>query len=253
VQVSRYPRPDLCNHPPRAVFRLTGSCRCIGANTGVCTDARDGANGAGSCSDRSRTTAAVHSRGEAAACWRGVRAGGGRFGVARRADACPSLIYRWRREWVRRRTHFARAVPVEDAGIDPADPVLHNGNLIGDNPKHLSGDRRHTRVRLIGDDGDEVADAMDTLGADDPELRQMRTQRVDQHRPLPDQQLPCPVHRQNRLLLRGLHRDEAHRRPAHRFADHHGAARIDAVDLKTFLARSIPIVVISFMDGSRRW
>jgi hypothetical protein len=59
-----------------------------------------------------------------------------------------------------------------------------------------------------------------------------------------------------------LHADKAPRQSleeaqnlntAHRLADYHGAARIDAMDLKTFMARSIPIVVISLMDGSRRW
>ena len=72
---------------------------------------------------------------------------------------------------------------------------------------------------------------MDALGADDAELRQMGPQRVDQHRPLPDQQLPCPMHRQNRLLLGRLHRDEPHRRPAHRLANRLGIRRVVLVAL----------------------
>ena len=46
---------------PSSGWRENMACLCIGANAGVCTDARDGANGAGSCSDRSRTAAAVQS------------------------------------------------------------------------------------------------------------------------------------------------------------------------------------------------
>jgi hypothetical protein len=70
-------------------------------------------------------------------------------------------------------------MPKDDAGVDPLDPALHNRNLVGNNPKHRSGDRRHPRIRLIGNDGDEIVDAMDALGGDNPKFRQMGPQRID--------------------------------------------------------------------------
>ncbi len=88
------------NHPPRAVFRLGDdvACLCIGANAGVCTDARDGANGAGSCSHRSRTAAAVQLEEKRALVAAAFAPGAVVSEVARQADVCASLIYRWRRE-----------------------------------------------------------------------------------------------------------------------------------------------------------
>lgn len=106
----------------------------------------------------------------------------------------------------------------------PSIPLCATAIWSATNPKHRSGNRRHPRIRLVGNDGNEIVDAMDALGGDDAKFRQMRPQRIDQHRPLPDQQLPCPVHQQNRLLLRRLHRDEPHRRPQHRLANRLGTA-----------------------------
>ena len=114
---------------PSSAWRDDVACLCIGANAGVCTDTRDGANGADSCSDRSRTAAAVQSRGEAAACWRGVRAGAVVSEVARRADVCASLIYRWRRELGQAPGGFAELIVA---------PMIRGGGDGGDDLRCLS-------------------------------------------------------------------------------------------------------------------
>ena len=47
---------------------------------------------------------------------------------------------------------------------------------------------------------------------DDAELGQVGTDRVDQRRALPNEQLPRPMQHQHRLLVLRLDRHEAHRR-----------------------------------------
>ena len=53
-----------------------------------------------------------------------------------------------------------------------------------------------------------------------PKLREMPTQRVDQHCTLPDQLLPRTVQRQTSSMLACLHRDRTYGRPRHGFADY---------------------------------
>jgi len=65
----------------------------------------------------------------------------------------------------------------------------------------------------------------------DAELSQVAAQRIDEHRPLPNQEIADTVRDERRLLLRGLHRHEAHGGPTHGLADRFGIGGIVLVAL----------------------
>ena len=61
---------------------------------------------------------------------------------------------------------------------------------------------------------------------DDPELREVRADRIDHRSLLADEQVPGTVQRQAALLLRRLGRDEPHVRSGDRLADRFGVSGI---------------------------
>ena len=81
-------------------------------------------------------------------------------------------------------------------------------------------------VPLIRDDRGQLDDALAPLLGDEPEFRQMRTQRVDQLCALADQQVSRSMQHQSRLLFCRLDRHEPHRWTRHGFANGSGIGGI---------------------------
>ena len=71
--------------------------------------------------------------------------------------------------------------------------------------------------------GEDVLGELGQIGnswiGNQPELRQMRAERIRGHGALTHEERPGPVGHEDRLLLDRFHRNEAHRRPLHSFAD----------------------------------
>lgn len=79
---------------------------------------------------------------------------------------------------------------------------------------------------LVFNESDQRADTGNALARHHPELSQVAPQGIHQHGPLADQKLTDPMQHQHTLLLLALHRNEAHRRSRHRFADRLGIRRV---------------------------
>ena len=65
------------------------------------------------------------------------------------------------------------------------------------------GDLRNGLIRIL-DSPQEVRNVSRTFGHDEPELRQVPAQRIDDLGPLPDQEIPGPEHESRGLGLLAL-------------------------------------------------
>ena len=126
---------------------------------------------------------------------------------------------------------LVRAVPGMDALLSRRDLVVQRHVLPRQRFQAGAGDRRQAVIMRIGDHRQQFFHPWDADRRDDAELGHVGTDRGDQHGSLTDQQLPGPVQHQNALLLRPLHRDEAHGRPRHRLADGCRVRRVVLVPL----------------------
>ena len=109
-------------------------------------------------------------------------------------------------------------MPLQNARLQPVDLFAEQAELIDEAVQCPSRQLRKTILRLVQSLDGGLRPAW-PFGRDDPELREVTAQGVDQHRPLPDQEVPSLVEHQGCLLIDALDRHEAHRRPGHRLAD----------------------------------
>ncbi len=77
---------------------------------------------------------------------------------------------------------------------------------------------------------DQISDAVPTRRAMMPKLAKMTANRIYQHGSLPHQQVACSMVQKCGLLMRRLHRNETHSRPADRLADRLGICSIGCFD-----------------------
>jgi len=87
---------------------------------------------------------------------------------------------------------------------------------------------------------DQRSDLVSPRADDHPEFGQMGAQRIDEHGPLPDQQLAGPMQHQHRLLVDGLDRNQPHVRARHRLGDGRRVRRVvllAALDVRFHLRR----------------
>jgi hypothetical protein len=132
-----------------------------------------------------------------------------------------------------------RTVPGEEFAFDCAQPCLEIEHLPSQARDHLCRQRRyagHVARRNALGETQRVRDPTPYLNA---ELRQQTTDHVHELRALLDQEVPRPMDRQRRLLLRRLDRDVAHRRTRYRLADRLGVTRIGlpALDVSLHIGR----------------
>ena len=85
---------------------------------------------------------------------------------------------------------------------------------------------RNSFIFARSDNGDQGIHASAANGSSDPEFGEMRPDRVRNCCQLSDEQMPCPMQRQARLLLRRFDRHETHIRPLHRLANRLGVGRV---------------------------
>jgi len=81
------------------------------------------------------------------------------------------------------------------------------------------------------DPRDELRHPLDPLGRDDPKFCKVRSQGVDQHSSLTDEQGSCAMYDQDRLLFLTLDGDKSHRRASDGFTNRLG---VDGVVLTAF-------------------
>ena len=95
------------------------------------------------------------------------------------------------------------------------DPEQHRGQRLECNPSR----RGEVWIGLLVEEGDQLARVASPLRHHDAQLREVTAQGIDQGRPLPNQEIAGSMQHQGALLLRGLDRDEPHRRPCDGLAD----------------------------------
>src|ERR1700694_1099079 len=133
----------------------------------------------------------------------------------------------------------ARTVPGQQLALDLAQPRLEIEYLPSQAHDHLCRQRRYVghvaRSDTLGEN-QRVRDPTPYLNA---ELCQQAADHVDELRALLDEQVPCPVKRQRRLLLGALDRDIPHRRTRYRLADRLGIARrrLPTLDVSLHISR----------------
>jgi hypothetical protein len=115
-------------------------------------------------------------------------------------------------------------------GHDPAiifeDLLLHHAQL---GSQHLQAHAcvgRHPLIRRIGNDVEQMLDAVSANRRHDAELGKVRPQCVRQLRSLAVEDQANTVKHHRTLLLRGFDTDEAHGRPCYRLADRLGIGRV---------------------------
>jgi hypothetical protein len=86
-------------------------------------------------------------------------------------------------------------------------------------PQRLTRQCWHIGVAGILQQVDEIDDTVPSRRCNDAELPEMAAQCIDEHGPLPDQQIAQAMMQERGLLSRRLLRHEAHARPAHRLTD----------------------------------
>ena len=123
-------------------------------------------------------------------------------------------------------------MPLQNTRLQPVDLLAEQAELIDEAVQRPSRQFRQTILRLVQSFDGGFCPAW-PFGRDDAELREVTAQGVDQHRPLPDQQVTGLVKHQGGLLIDGLDRHEAHRRPGDRLADCLGIGGVGLSPLHT--------------------
>ena len=113
---------------------------------------------------------------------------------------------------------FTAPMPGEQFSLELLDPQIEVHQLLHERRQRCARQGGNRSI-LTGEHRDQFADPLHALGHDDAELGQVSPQGIHQHRTLADQQSPHAVKHQDALLVGALHRDKAHARPRHRFAD----------------------------------
>ena len=115
--------------------------------------------------------------------------------------------------------HRIAAVGRQNGLIEPGnlrlDPEQHRGQRL----KRSSSCRGKVWIGLLVEEGDQLARVASPLRHHDAQLCEVTAQGIDQGRPLPNQEIAGSVQHEGALLLRGLDRHEAHRRPRDGLAD----------------------------------
>jgi hypothetical protein len=113
---------------------------------------------------------------------------------------------------------IAGAKPRDDTRLQPVNRGTELAKLINNSvqlqPRHL-GRMLLSLVQRF----DSSLQATRPFGRDDAEFRQMTAQTIDQHRPLPNQQIARLVQHQGSLLVHGIDGHEVHGGPGGRLAD----------------------------------
>src|SRR5882672_12741495 len=98
------------------------------------------------------------------------------------------------------------------------DLASDNAQLIDEAVQRYPGQLWQTILRLMQRDDCRGHAARPACG-DDAKLREVSTQRIDEHGSLTNQKVAHLVQHQRCLLVSGLDGNKAHRRPGHRFSD----------------------------------
>jgi hypothetical protein len=88
-------------------------------------------------------------------------------------------------------------VPRDDLGVDRAKPDLQVLQLPDDHPKRRAHQVWNPLIIPVTDHGDQLGNVPHALWHDDPDLGEVATKRVDQRRPLPNQQITRPMKHQH--------------------------------------------------------
>jgi hypothetical protein len=103
--------------------------------------------------------------------------------------------------------------------LDSFDSLLESMQFRDQTPQRLACQCRYNGGVGILQQVDEIDDAVPSRRCNDAELPEVAAQCIDQHGPLPDQQVAHAMMQEPGLLSRRLHRHETHARPANRLTD----------------------------------
>jgi hypothetical protein len=117
-------------------------------------------------------------------------------------------------------------VPGRDHSIKVQDLRLQHPQLGAKSSHARAGNLGQPLIAGIGDDMEQLLDAVAPDRRHDAELGEMGTDRIDHRGSLADEQVTGAVKHQAALLLWRLGRDEPHIGPGDRLADRLGVSRI---------------------------
>ena len=117
-------------------------------------------------------------------------------------------------------------MPGHDHSVELKDLRLQRLQLSAESGDTGAGNIRQPAVTLIGGDPEQLFDALASDWCDDPELRKVSTDGIDDRGLLANEQVTGSVQRQAALLLFCLGRDEPHVRPSDRLTDRLGVCGI---------------------------
>ena len=140
----------------------------------------------------------------------GVGDAGDQSGGERRANA---------RHLIEPPARLVRSMPGHDLTIEFQDLCFQHSQLRAESSHTCARYLGNAPITWIGNDIEQLVDALSPDRRDDPKLGEVSSDRIDHGRLLPDEELPCPVEHQAALLIGRLRFDEPHRRPRHRFAN----------------------------------
>ena len=114
--------------------------------------------------------------------------------------------------------HLIRAMPGQDLLLGLSNPDMSLLELRDDQAEAAPRQLRQGNPSGLLGHFPELGDARQPLGSNDAVFGQMTTQSIDQHGPLPHEQLACTVEHQHGVLLRALDGHIAHGRAGHGLA-----------------------------------
>lgn len=126
-------------------------------------------------------------------------------------------------------------VPVNDGLLQAGNAFLRMAQLFHEWQQRLPDRRTERTVVSILDERGNFRSARLALLHDNPELGQVRPQRIHQHRVLAHQELSRPMKHQDSLLFLALQWDEPHRRARNGFTDGSGIRHVILLPLHIWL------------------
>ncbi len=130
-------------------------------------------------------------------------------------------------------------MPGQQLPLQPCNRRLDLLDLIREYLQHLPRHVRQARIAIVANNGNQLPDIAQALRRHHSELRQMRPQRIHQHRALTHQLLTATMQQRRRLLLCRLDRHKSHRRAPNRLANRFriGGIVLIALDVRLHVLR----------------
>src|SRR5260221_1276645 len=141
------------------------------------------------------------------------------LGISNAGDQSSGQNWADARDLIEPFAHIMRSVPGHDLAIEREDLRFQHPQLGAESSKTRARDFGYAFVTWIGNDIEQLLDAIASDWRDDPKFGEVGADCVDHRRLLADEEMACAMEHQAALLLGRLGLDEPHGRPHHRLAN----------------------------------